>query len=114
MELDGPMRHPAQDKFQKHEKEAIHEREADPKRCSFRTQFVRHNQAKPFSNKADGASHEPSAQSNLCDPRQRMYAIHGQLACNPAFYSGYQTMKDLISYQYIPAETKFTFANGDS
>ena len=42
-----------------------------------------------------------------------MYQIHGQLACNPALYSGHRT-QDIISYQYIPAETKFTFASGET
>ena len=43
-----------------------------------------------------------------------MYQIHGQLACNPAFHPGIEPMKNLISYSYIPAETKFTFANGET
>ena len=67
------------------------EEQADPIRCSFRTQFVRRNKSQPFGNNADGACHQPSAQSDLCDPGQRMYQIHGQLACNPAFYSGHRT-----------------------
>ena len=70
---------------------ASHPREADPLRFSFRTQFVRNNTSQPFGNKVDGACHQPSAHSDLCDPGQRMYQIHGQLACNPAFYSGHRT-----------------------
>ena len=46
-------------------------------------------------------------QSNLCDPGQRMYQIHAIQRFRPS-------MKDLIFYQYIPAETKFTFANGET
>ena len=64
MELDQagthPMKHPAlmafRDAFQQHEKEAIHEKLIQDD--SFRTQSVRHK-AKPFGNKADGASHQP-------------------------------------------------------
>ena len=77
------------DAHEHHEKD--HPREADPIRCSFRTQFVRRNKSQPFGSKADGACHQPPAQSDLCDPGQWMYQIHGQLACNPAFYSGHRT-----------------------
>ena len=30
------------------------------------------------------------------------------------FTQAIEPMKDIISYQYIPAETKFTFANGET
>ena len=43
-----------------------------------------------LATKADGACHQPTAQSDLCDPGQQMYQIHGQLACNPAFYPGHR------------------------
>ena len=68
-----------------------HPREADPIRYSFRTQSVRHNKSQHSGNKADGACHQPSAQPDLCDSGQWMYQIYGQLACNPAFYSGHRT-----------------------
>ena len=32
-----------------------------------------------------------TAQPDLCDSGQWMYQIYGQLACNPAFYSGHRT-----------------------
>ena len=63
-----PMRHPFHDAYEHHEKEAIHGK-------LIQSQFVR-NKSQPFGKKADGG--------------QRMYQIHGQLACNPAFYSGHR------------------------
>ena len=92
-----PMRHPAQDKRYWHSMMHMsimrkrHPREADPIRYSFRTQSVRRNKSQPSGNKADGACHQPSAQSDLCDSGQWMYQIYGQLACHPAFYSGHRT-----------------------
>ena len=88
-----------------------HPREADPIRYSFRTQSVRHNKSQPSGNKADGACHQPSAQPDLCDSGQWMYQIYGQLACNPAFYSGHRT-NHLLSVH--PGQDKFTFANGET
>ena len=74
------------DAYEHHEKEAIHGKLIQSDSVSERNLSVTTSQ--PFGNKADGACHQPSAQSDLCDPGQRMYQIHGQLACNPAFYSG--------------------------
>ena len=53
-------------------------------------------QASWSSSTASGGSsrrpcHQPSAQPDLCDSGQWMYQIYGQLACNPAFYSGHRT-----------------------
>ena len=88
-------------------KKAFHEKLMQPDT----TQSVRHNKSQPSGNKADGTCHQPSAQPDLCDSGQWMYQIYGQLACNPAFYSGHRTNEDIISYEYIPAET---FANGET
>ena len=77
------------------EKEAVHEK-------LVQSDTVSEHNSQPFGNKADGTCHQPSTQSDLCDPGQRLYQIHGQLACNPAFTQATEPMKDLISYQCIP------------
>ena len=38
----------------------------------------------------------------------------GSLHAIQRFTQAIEPMKDIISYQYIPAETKFTFANGET
>ena len=98
------------DAYEQHEKDAIHEKLIQADAVSEQSMTTT-----PCGNKADGAYHQSTAQSDLCDPGQRMCQIHdGQLACNPAFTQAIEPMKNLISYSYIPAETKFTFANGEA
>ena len=82
-------------------KKAIHEKLIQSDAVS---EHVRHNKSQPFGNKADGACHQPSAQPDLCDSG---HAIQ-------RFTQAIEPMKDVISYEYIPAETKFTFANGET
>ena len=72
------------DAYEHHEKEAIH-----GKLIQSNAQFVRHKSHLLATKLMAPVIH--SAQSDLCDPGQRMYHIHGQLACNPAFYSGHRT-----------------------
>ena len=85
-----------------------HPREADPTRYSFRTQSVRHNKSQPFGNKADGACHQPSAQPDLCD--SGCTRSMGSWHAIQRFTQAIEPMKDIISYEHIPAKTKFTFA----
>ena len=67
------------------------------------------SQSEPFG-QAAGACHQPAAQSDVCDRGQRMYQIHGQVACNPALYSGHRTHER----PHPGRDQECTFANGET
>ena len=101
------------DAYEHHEKEAIHGKMIQPDAVSEHNLFVATNRsllATKLMAPVINPQHNPTYAilDNGCTRSM------GSWHAIQRFTQAIKPMKDIISYQYIPAETKFTFANGET